>query len=455
MNELRSRKTTSLTNQAGFSADLRHQVQRADDKAWIEVIQQMDSIYADLVHYQVELESKNSALENAQSFINSVISSISDILIVCDINGHIQQVNQALTELIGSSDSELKGLSLHKLFAEKHLPLIADFPDHIRSGSLIDCEVDLIDRQQQCVPMAINCNARFDHKNRLSGLVITGRPLGELRKAYSALHKAHEELKTAQLQLIQSEKMASLGRLVAGVAHELNNPISFLFANMHALKGYQQKFKQYIDAIHGNSSTAEREKLRQQLRIDAMMDDIEPLVEGSLEGAERVSEIVQNLRRFTTPQESRKQEFDLIPVINRAASWVLKSTTIKLEISNDFPASLIITNNEGYIHQILVNLIQNAVDAMLETEKPRLAISIKIERAKVHILIRDNGHGITQTNIVKIFDPFFTTKSVGSGTGLGLYISYGLATEQCQGDLTVSSNEQGAEFKLSLPLEVD
>ncbi len=455
MNELRSQNTTSLTNQAGLTAEMDQQVRRADDKAWIEVIQQMDSIYANLVHYQVELEEKNSALENAQSFINSVISSISDILIVCDIDGHIQQVNKALTELIGSSDSELKGLSLQKLFAAKHLPLIADFPDHIRSGSLIDCELDLIDSQQQNVPMAINCNARFDHKNRLSGLVITGRPLGELRKAYSALHKAHEELKTAQLQLIQSEKMASLGRLVAGVAHELNNPISFLYANMHALKSYHQKFKQYIDAIHNNTSTATHEKLREEFRINAMMDDIEPLVEGSLEGAERVSEIVQNLRRFTTPQQSRKQEFDLIPVINRAASWVLKSATIKLDISNDFPASLMITNNEGYIHQILVNLIQNAVDAMLETEKPQLSISINTDNSKVHILISDNGHGITQSDIVKIFDPFFTTKSVGSGTGLGLYISYGLATEQCQGDLTVSSDEQGAVFKLSLPLEAD
>jgi two-component system, NtrC family, sensor histidine kinase HupT/HoxJ len=455
MNDLLSQATSSLTNQAGLTGDLDQQVRRADDKAWIEVIQQMDSIYADLVHYQVELEEKNSALENAQSFINSVISSISDILIVCDINGHIQQVNKALTELIGCSDSELKGRSLHHLFSEKDLPMISDFPEHIRSGSLIDCEVDLIDNKKQSVPMAISCNARFDNKNRLSGLVITGRPLGELRKAYSALHKAHEELKTAQLQLIQSEKMASLGRLVAGVAHELNNPISFLYANMHALKNYHQNFKQYIDAIHSNTSKAGREKLRGELRIDAMMDDIGPLVDGSLEGAERVSEIVQNLRRFTTPQQSQKQEFDLVPVINRAASWVLKSATIKLDISNDFPTSLMINNNEGYIHQILVNLIQNAVDAMLDTEQPKLAISINIDRSKVHILIRDNGHGITQSDIVKIFDPFFTTKSVGSGTGLGLYISYGLATEQCQGDLTVSSNEQGAEFKLSLPLEAD
>lgn len=445
---------SSLTERAGLSSELKMQARRADDHAWIEVIQRMDSIYADLVHYQVELEEKNSALENAQRFIESVISSISDILIVCDINGKIQQTNAALEDLIGIPPDQLLGKKLDNLFDEKHLPLIAEFPDHIRSGSLIDCEVDLLDGRQNPVPMAINCNARFDHKNRLSGLVITGRPLGELRRAYSELHQAHEELKTAQRQLIQSEKMASLGRLVAGVAHELNNPISFLFANMHALKAYQHKFKTYIDAIHGKFTQSERDDLRKELRIDAMMEDIEPLVEGSLEGAERVSEIVQNLRSFTTPQESRKQHFNLISVLKRATSWVLKTVASEPEIVTEFPEELKLFNNEGYVHQILINLIQNAVDAISKQKNGRLEISVKLDDEHSHIHIHDNGPGISEDNLVKIFDPFFTTKAVGSGTGLGLYISYGLATEQCHGNLTASNHDDGgAVFVLSLPKE--
>lgn len=454
MIEPQATKDASLTDQAGLSSDMKQQARRADDHAWIDVIQQMDVIYADLVRYQVELEEKNTELENAQSFIQSVISSISDILIVCDINGIIQQVNQALIEIIGIDPDELTGKPLSALFSEKHLPMIAEFPDHIRSGSLIDCEVDLINSDQQPVPMAINCNARFDHKNRLSGLVITGRPLGELRKAYSELHQTHEELKTAQQQLIQSEKMASLGRLVAGVAHELNNPISFLFANMHALKGYKEKFSEYLDAIHNNLRKPEREKLRKKLRIDDLMNDINPLVDGSLEGAERVSDIVKNLRKFATPQESRKQSFDLTNSINRANQWVLKTTTAKLQVTNDLPAKLELVNNEGYVHQILVNLIQNALDALETIKTPALFISLQQDEQFAHVHIRDNGPGIEQSDLVKIFDPFYTTKPVGSGTGLGLYISYGLATEQCQGDLRVSNHpEGGAEFILSLPLE--
>jgi len=182
------------------------------------------------------------------------------------------------------------------------------------------------------------------------------------------------------------------------------------------------------------------------------MEDIEPLVEGSLEGAERVSEIVQNLRSFTTPQESKQQDFDLIPVLKRATSWVLKTIASEPEIVTDYPDKLPLFSNEGYVHQILINLLQNAIDAVSKQKDARLEISVLQDAQHNHIQIHDNGPGISEENLVKIFDPFFTTKSVGSGTGLGLYISYGLATEQCRGNLTASNHvDGGAVFVLSLP----
>ena len=454
MNDAARHKGDSLTQKAGVPDNLELQARRADDQAWIEVIQKMDSIYADLVHYQVELEEKNSALENAQRFIQSVISSMTDILIVCNVDGAIQRVNQALVNIIGKDQEALVGTPLRRLFARRYQPMVADFLEHIRSESVMDCEVELVDSDGQSVPMAVNCNARFDHKNRLSGLVITGRPLGELRRMYSELRQAHEELKTAQMHLIQSEKMASLGRLVAGVAHELNNPISFLFANMHALKSYQQNFSSYVNAVHTEVSKSKLDRLRRELNIDKMMDDIEPLVDGSLEGAERVSEIVQNLRRFTTPQEKKKEEFDLVPVVERAVSWVRKAAAGEPSVETDMPDSLVICNNEGYVHQILINLIQNAVDAVEQSERPQIRIRAAVDDGYIEICVHDNGPGIADADLVKIFDPFFTTKAVGSGTGLGLYISYGLATEQLQGDLVAANHaDGGAEFRLRLPRE--
>ena len=129
--------------------------------------------------------------------------------------------------------------------------------------------------------------------------MLTGRPIGELRRAYEALHKAHGELQRAQRQLIEQEKMASLGRLVAGVAHELNNPISFVYGNIHALDRYRQRLVEYIGAVHDNATGEELTVLRKKLKIEALLADIGPLIDGTLEGAVRVSDIVKNLRRLS------------------------------------------------------------------------------------------------------------------------------------------------------------
>jgi len=455
MTDINQKKTNRLTNLVGLSNSLQNEVKRVDDQAWIDVIHQMDNIYADLVHYQVELEEKNSELEDAQSFIQSVISSMSEILIVCDTRGLIQQVNEALSISLDISQEKIIGKPFFELFSDEYLPQVMEFQNDIRSGTSIECEIDLINARKQPVPMAVNCNARFDHDDRLSGLVITGRPLGELKKAYAALQKAHTDLKKTQLQLVQSEKMASLGRLVAGVAHELNNPISFLFANMHALKNYQQKIKCYINSIHQNINIEEREKLRADLNIDHTIDDINPLIEGSLEGAERVTEIVQNLQKFSTPQQTSLKEFDLVKVVKRATSWVLQSSALNPQITEQHPKSITVINNQGYVHQIIINLVQNAIDAMRDQSNPLLFIQIKQVKQRVKISIKDNGYGIQKDNLIKIFDPFFTTKTVGQGMGLGLYISYGLATEQCHGDLAAFNlKEGGAKFVLTLPLKV-
>ncbi len=441
---------------SGLLTAKQQHTQPVEEQVWIDVIQQMDSIYTELVQNQQELEAKNTALEDAQLYIQSVISSMSDILIVCDNHNTISQVNSALESITGINAESLIGQALVNLFTPEQENLIQDFPAQLRSGALIDIEVNLRHKTQDITPMAINCSPLHDHKNRLAGYVITGRPLGELRKAYSELHQAHEQLKSTQQRLIQSEKMASLGRLVAGVAHELNNPISFLYANMHALQNYEKRLQTYLTAIHSTPRVAGCQQLRTELNIDKILNDLQPLITGSLEGAERVSEIVRNLRQFATPQTQQKSYFDIVVLIQRACAWVLNAAELKPDIKTDYPKQLTLFNNKGYIHQILINLIQNAVDSIAELSPhtPQLYISIQTTKSKINIRIHDNGHGIKQQDIIRIFDPFFTTKPAGYGTGLGLYISYGLAVEQCHGDLTAANRPQGgAVFTLSLPNE--
>ncbi|MCB1774391.1 MAG: PAS domain-containing protein [Gammaproteobacteria bacterium] len=426
----------------------------SDESAWIEVIQRMDSIYADIVRYQVELEEKNANLEEAHQFIQSVISSISDVLIVADIHGNIQQVNGALEGLIGRSAADITGAPLATLFMPDYVDMVEDFAEHIRTGVINDCEVELTGPGGEGAPIAINCTPRFDHDGRLSGLVITGRPLGELRRAYQDLRETHDRLQMAQQQLVQSEKMASLGQLVAGVAHELNNPISFVFGNMHALKRYEQRLASYLQAIHDGADREAREALRSELKIDRLLQDIEPLIEGSLEGAERVGEIVEDLRRFSTPNQQQCQPFDLARVVNTAADWVTKARRERPDVCIDMPVELTINGYEGYVHQILVNLIQNAADALEGRNDPRIDINVAVDNRRARIRVRDNGPGIATDQVLRVFDPFFTTKPVGKGTGLGLYISYNLATEQCAGRLGAANLPGGgAEFVFELPLE--
>jgi len=424
------------------------------DEAWVEVIQQMDNMYADLVNSQVELENKNTELGEAHQFIESILSAMHNILIVTDTMGYILRVNAALEQLTGQTSIELRGQRLADLFinSKSNSKLAEKLAKKVRSGVLFDCEIEIIDARHESVPVSMTSKAHYDHTGKLIGSVLTGRPLGEIRKAYLKLKETHEKLKITQQQLLQSEKMASLGRLIAGVAHELNNPISFVFGNMYALQRYEENFQHYIESIHQNISIEEREKLRAELKIDRILKDIPSLLEGSLESAERVKNIVHELRGFVTPNRQENTPVDIANLVDKAIHLIVHSSGITPTIISDMPKELVVETNEGYVHQIVINLLQNAIDAIEEVAKPLIEVILNIEHDVVHISIRDNGAGISKEDMNAIFDPFFTTKPVGKGTGLGLYISYGLAKDQCNGSLTADNHQEGgAIFTLSLP----
>lgn len=440
----------SLLMQAGINGTL--ELDSASESAWIEVIRTMDSVYADLVHYQIELEQKNAELELAQQFIQSVLSSMTDVLIVCDTRGRIQQVNAALEQVTGKPATEFIGKSLTEVFGDDSSEIVNDFPERLGNDSLIDCEVTLRCADDNSAPLAMNCSSRYDNEGSLVGMVLIGRPIGELRRAYDDLNQAHHELKQTQQHLVHSEKMASLGRLVAGVAHELNNPISFVFGNMHALKRYGSRITRYLEEVANETDSPRLHRLHKELRIDRILADMEPLIDGTLEGAERVSDIVQDLRRYSGGQREEAGQFDLPEVIRKAVQWVIKAERIKPGLHYQLPEQLTIHGRRGQIHQILVNLVQNAIDAMAYSEQQQLKVQCKNNNGYIAIHIIDRGPGIPEKHLPHVFDPFFTSKPVGKGTGLGLYISYGLA-QDLGGDLSARNHPQGgAEFILTLPL---
>ncbi len=424
----------------------------SQEQAWIDVIHKMDETYADLLHYQVELESKNAALEEAQQFITSIEAAMTDVLIVCDFQGRIQRVNAALERIVGKTSAELLHQPFQTLFTQECLPLVNSFQQKIRATAIHDCEITL-QGVHEAVPLAMNCTSRTDARGRIEGMVLMGRPVGELRKAFSALHQAHEELQYAQQQLVSAEKMAALGRLVAGVAHELNNPISFVYANMHAMQRYASRLREYLNNLHSGKSPTELQALRQQLRIDHILHDMDSLVSGTVEGAERVRDIVRDLRRFSSGQTEKPTRFDLLHVLETSVRWVMKGSRQDVEIlyNPDLPDSVILEGIPGQIQQVIINLIQNALDAMRQTAQPRLYITLKQSANEAVLVMRDTGTGIAPENLLRVFDPFFTTKPIGQGTGLGLSISYGIIGDH-GGKLLVRNHPNGgAEFRIRLP----
>ena len=425
-----------------------------DEATWLDVIHKMDEVYSQLVADEVALEAKNTELEQQQQFIFSLLSAMSDVLVACNERGVIEETNSALCELVGRSDAELRGTPVADLMADdvgvERLRTVM-VTAAARRGATI--EVDLRDAQGHGVPVDFNCTPRLSSRGHRVGHVFVGRPMGELKRAYHQLREAHEALKRTQQQLLHSEKLASLGRLVAGVAHELNNPISFVLGNVHVLGRYTGRLHEYVNAIHAGMPAGELAGLRKQLRIDHALADLDSLMEGTLEGAHRTADIVAGLKRFSAMDRGERETLDLHGVVERAIHWVRKGTAPTFEVNFAHGEPAWVRGSAGQLMQVVMNLVQNAYDAAAAAgSAPELWIASRAEGAHWCLRFRDNGAGIAPEHLGRVFDPFFTTKPVGKGTGLGLSISYGIV-ERHGGRIAVASTApgSGAVFTLELP----
>jgi len=431
-----------------------------DEAAWVDVIHKMDEVYSRLIEDEIALEQKNAELEQSHRFIFSVLSAMSDLVLACSESGEIQDSNDALRDLTGKTEAELRGRRLADLLAR---PGDEAAVRALTQGAALagpraprePVELHLRDAAGNAVPVEVHCSSRFDANGQRSGFVFVGRPVGELRRAYQQLQDAHNALKQTQAQLLHSEKMASLGRLVAGVAHELNNPISFVLGNVHALRRYCERLGGYLAAVHAGAKPAEIERLRAELKIDRTLADFPSLIEGTLEGATRTAEIVAGLKRFSVMDREEARAVDLADVMARAVHWVGKGTDGRFAITQRGLDGLVVHGSAGQLLQVFMNLIQNAWDAASGAGVAAPALDIAadpVAGGRVRIRFADNGPGIPAPVLGRIFDPFYTTKPVGKGTGLGLSISYGIV-EQHGGQLAAEAGpDGGAVFTVELPL---
>lgn len=439
--------------------DLPHQpLDGMDEGAWLDVIQKMDEVYSRLLTDEVALEEKNAQLEASQQLVFSLLSSMSDVLVAANAQGLIEQTNQALCELVGCKDEELTGQPMQRLLHDSAdsatLQGMMQRNPATRSGDTV--ELMLHDKAGQAVPVDFTVTPRFDGRRRCIGYVFVGRPMAEIKRAYRQLHEAHEALKQTQQQLLHAEKMSSLGRLVAGVAHELNNPISFVLGNVDVLNRYTSRLRKYLDAVHADASFKQNPgliALAVSLRIEHILQDLPSLMDGTMEGAQRTATIVDGLKRFSVLDGEAREPVVIDAVIERAIHWVRTGMKLDFEVTLEGCPDCVVKGSAGQLLQVLMNLIQNAFDAACSPDgvAPRLRIRVCRQDLWVSITLHDNGPGIAPEALSRIFEPFFTTKPVGKGTGLGLSISYGIV-ERHGGTLTARNHpEGGAEFELRLP----
>ena len=278
------------------------------------------------------------------------------------------------------------------------------------------------------------------------------------------------KLKQAQDYLIHAEKLTSLGELAAGVAHEINNPIGFVSSNLETLNKYLIRIRDNITEYRNlgqkiTDPAVSREELieiQRQIaadeahgKIDRILADLAPLVEESRDGVERVSKIVKSLRNFArSGQEDEVLPNDLNQIVDDALMILKNEIKYVANVEKELKPLLMVACDKGQIAQVLVNILHNAVQAIQEQKRNEMGtiwINTYMDGDFAACRITDNGPGIRPEHVNRIFDPFFTTKEVGSGSGLGLSIAYGIV-KKFSGDLSVENGRYGgASFGIALP----
>jgi signal transduction histidine kinase/ligand-binding sensor domain-containing protein len=271
-----------------------------------------------------------------------------------------------------------------------------------------------------------------------------------LSKKNAELEKAFEELKRTQTQLIHSEKMAALGTLVAGMAHEINNPVNFIHANLPVLQEYIEGFQSLVEAYEEGKDKEQIEALKEELDYEFLVGDLEGLIRGCKTGTERIRQIVLDLRNFSRKDEAERKAVDLHEGIESTLTILGGVFKNRITVHKEYGKLQPVVCNGGQINQVLLNLLKNAADAIEGTGD--VWISTRQEADAVLLAVRDSGPGIAPEILSKIFDPFFTTKPVGKGMGMGLSVSLQIV-EKHGGRLWAESEPgHGATFFLRLPL---
>ena len=361
-----------------------------------------------------------------------------------------------------------QGELLGILYLENHLAAEAFTPDRIEVLNLLTSQAAI------SIENARLYSRLEDYSHNLK--VQVEQRTRELQEKNQYLQQTLEDLQLTQAQLIQAEKMSSLGQMVAGIAHEINNPVSFIKGNLNHARGYIRDLLDLLAVYEQNfpnSSPAVKEKV-EEIDLEYLRDDLEKIFDSMQIGSDRIGKIILGLRNFSRLDESQNKPVDIHEGLENTLMILQHrlESELKIAIHKDYGQLPLVNCCANQLNQVFMNILTNAVDAFADSEvgvssaemkggsnaedyRPEIRITTQIQDGKTLIIgIADNGPGMSESVRQKVFDLFFTTKPVGQGTGLGLSICYQIITKQHQGRLYCTSElGKGTEFIIEIPLQ--
>ena len=393
------------------------------------------TIQNDLDEKTRELEFKNERLLKDKE-MSGIIGNANFGLIAIDSSDTVHLMNKFAVETLNMNEEysfAYHGLPLSVILPESYQETFADLKNKVVQTQEI-VESDFTDEDK-------------DRKLNIISYPVTFRNVTS-----AIIYVIHDitEKDNLQKRLLQTAKLASIGELAAGVAHEINNPLGFVTSNCNTLSDYIEDIKKYLEILEKAAQSPEIAAAKEELDIDYIKDDIGNLFSETLDGLSRVSKIVKDLKTFARVDSDTPEQGNLNNLIDDALNLVRNETKYNLTIEKSFTELDDIACYPNQLVQVFTNLFINAAHAA--KEKGNLSITTLKDKHKIYIKIKDDGAGIPEKILSKIFDPFFTTKAPGKGTGMGLSISHSII-EKHLGSISVESKlGVGTEFTITLPL---
>jgi PAS domain S-box-containing protein len=410
-----------------------------------------------LISDVTESEWLSNRLEALRRDTRDIIGNINSALLVVDLGGHITFANLAAEGILGGQGGDLAGRQIADWFGaegETSSPIEDCLSDGTRSRG---AETLLQRADGKWIPVGVSCSPRLDAAGSSCGAVAVFQDLSEIKEL--------------ELHVRQTEKMASIGQLAAGVAHEVNNPMGFIHANLHQMSEYLGDLNKYFEAttrLQEAAIAGDLEMIRaaaddvrvvsQEIDLAYVRADFEKALLESSEGAERIRHIVKDLRDFSRPDQPARVPADLNQALDSTVNIVSTMMKHPIHVERNYGELPKIDAYPMQLKQVFMNLLVNAYQAIESRgdDEPGV-IQIYTEQIDEEIVIRiaDTGIGIDESDLARIFEPFFTTKPVGAGTGLGLSTSFKIVERHGGRVLVESEVGRGTTFEVWLPLASD